>query len=169
MDINRLSIEQLKQLRQQIDDLITEKTNQNHTNKIKEKIFSDGYYCDKNFSDRILEYKVMVLPLYVDICTICNMSSLSGEQEPWVDKLRFDEDNRNCGCHCLIINSTTINIYVHYKLVPCPPEGSMSDSINESGGIDKIEVRNNKIWINGTIYCNTNEWHLHDFFVLKDN
>ena len=120
--VDDLNLDQLKVLRQRIDDIILNKTQQNHIEEIKNQVSLKGYYCDPEFTKNIPGLKYMSLPLYINIYTHnkedfsdCHVSGLIGS--PTVPNKRNDERSYLSG-HSLP-NFTNIRIAVGavYKIV----------------------------------------------------
>lgn len=186
--VDDLNLDQLKVLRQRIDDIILNKTQQNHIEEIKNQVSLKGYYCDPEFTKNIPGLKYMSLPLYINIYTHnkedfsdCHVSGLKDEQLPWVHKLGFDyEPNDDDDYVCPdfewesgdwddpLTNESTINIYVYYELTPCPTEGSTFEGINEFGEIEQVVIHHNEIIVDGKFLADVSEWDQLEMLVLKN-
>lgn len=178
-----LSLDQLTEVQVQLNQLIQERKSVQKIEQILTEVEKNGYFC----TTLCIEFPHLTLPLRVNLHAWINydemgnvkVGGISEKQLPWVDRLCFDytpskKDNwrlswdewRCSGAGEAVKNTGFIDIYVYYKKLPCPPEGTIFESVNEEGDIDEMEIKDGKIYCFGEVLDSVDEWDDYDIMVI---
>ena len=178
--LKHFDLEKLYQLRNEVDQLISNYECDKKKKHIKSTVEEHGY-CWEVDDITIEGLEIMKLPANIRLSTWdkedftdIHVNGLSYNQPDWVDRLSFDhspkddddyeipKDNRNdweCGdWDDPICNTGVIEVGVYYLPYDCPKNGTKWDGFNDLGNIIKYEVKNNDIICNGDVLCNVKDW-----------
>ena len=185
--LDKISNDELSELSNIINDKLESSRKERRNKKIIKEIENKGYHCrtDLNETIEISELNHIKLPLYIDIYTKdredkedIHVDGLSDKQEKWFKFLDFEyepcdndvfdplEDWVYGDWDSPITGTARMTVYVYYKVLPCPKEGTKFQSLDEDGNLEEWQVLNGFLLSNEKIYGTITNWKKYQIFIL---
>jgi len=183
LDLNKLTSEELDDLHCRVTRILNERKHDAEVKRMSQEIDSKGYCFSLNI---FYEFPCLELSLNVDISTYdkedhtdIHARGLSYDQLPLIKRLGFnyhptdkddydyDDDDWTSGdWDDPDKNIGKMSLFLYYKKVPCPPEGTRFESSDETGEIKQTEIRDGQIYREGESDWPVTMWDEIELFVL---
>lgn len=191
--MDTLTLQELLQLRKEIDARIEELHEQKSIMQIESDIKIQGYAYDKRFIQKLIVPGISYasFPLYIDIeawigedtWENSTISGLSSKQNDWVkytacDYIPVDGDDWQPSTRdedwkidyetATLRSTTTMIMYVYYQNSPPPKEGSSFKCFDCDGNIKNWTVKDSFLYEEGLRAGVLEEWNEYGLFVIKE-
>lgn len=163
LEFHNVTLEELYEIKKKvnmyIEEIERERWEQGREKFIQQEVNQKGYFCSPvDFETKIecISIKSTELPVeWREKLGVQDDFDIYRNQ-PWSSSQRsFDKEEDD-------------KIYLYYKRVDCPPEGSVFTWIFEDGQVEECQIKEGQLWANQELVCSIDKWDQYRFFVIPN-